>query len=156
MEHDRTQVRDAAERDRVRPPRAKPMARSKVSNGAKLLAGVDGRSAVARRLRDILYGLTVEFEINSESDHVLVKQAAVLTILSEELQAKVVRGELIDHKAILNLAGQLRRTLATLRARAGQRGPAPPSIHEHLSTFGHRTNDDYDEEFLADAEGDAD
>ena len=31
----------------------KPTARSRVSNGADLLAGIDGRSAMARRYRDI-------------------------------------------------------------------------------------------------------
>ncbi len=136
-------------------PRAKPSARSKITNGLKLLDNIDGRSAIARRLRDIVFGLEQEFEITTESDQLLLKQAAVLSVISEQLQSRVVRGELADHRQIINLAGQLRRTLATLRTRVGQNGPAPPSIHEYLASFGHRLNDDYDEGFLADAEGDA-
>lgn len=133
-------------------PRAKPQARSKITNGLRMLDGIDGRSAIARRFRDIWHGLEQEFEINSESDQVLVKQAAALAIVSEQLQAQVVRGELVDHRQIINLAGQLRRTLATLRARTALHGPAPASIHEHLASFGHRLNDDYEEDFLEDAE----
>jgi hypothetical protein len=37
------------------------MARSKVSNGTKMLAGVDGRSHIGRRIRDITEGLLIEF-----------------------------------------------------------------------------------------------
>jgi hypothetical protein len=67
-----------------------------------MLDGIDGRSAIARRFRDILKGLLTEFDVTTEADQALVKQAAFLSILSEQLQAKLVRGELADPKIITN------------------------------------------------------
>jgi hypothetical protein len=125
MQHDRTQI------DRIR-----PQARSKITNGSRMLDGIDGRSTIARRLRDIVRGLLIEFEVTTEADQALVRQAAVLSVLSEQLQAQLVRGELVDARTITNLSGQLRRILGDLRHRTGQRGPPPPSIHEHLAAFG--------------------
>jgi hypothetical protein len=40
----------------------KPEGRSRTTNGAQLLIGIDGRSAQARRFRDILRGYQREFE----------------------------------------------------------------------------------------------
>jgi hypothetical protein len=133
MEHSRKQI-----------PSAKPMGRSKITNGRQMLDNIDGRSTIARRLRDILRGLLIEFEITTEADDLLVRQAATLSVLSEQLQAQMVRGEPICHKTISNISGQLRRILGDLRQRTDQRGPAPPSLHEHLAAFG--TTLDVDDE----------
>src|SRR5438477_12987956 len=110
--------------------------RSRVTNGTRLLDGIDGRSPIARRFRDGLRGLLVEFDVTSEADQALVRQAAVLSILSEQLQAQMVRGEPVCAKTLTNLSGQLRRILADLRQRTDQRGPAPPSLHEHIAAYG--------------------
>jgi hypothetical protein len=134
MQHDREPI------DRI-----KAQARSKITNGGRMLDGIDGRSIVARRFRDILRGLLVEFDVTTEADQALVRQAAVLSVLSEQLQAQMVRGEPICAKTVTNLSGQLRRILGDLRQRTGQRGPAPPSLHEHLAAFG-TTLDAYDED----------
>lgn len=134
MQHDRPQI------DRI-----KPQARSKITNGRQMLDGIDGRSTIARRLRDIVRGLRVEFDVTSEADQALVKQAAVLSVVSEQLQAQMVRGEPICHKTLSNISGQLRRILADLRQRTDQRGPAPPSIHEYIAAYG-TTLDAHDEE----------
>jgi len=133
------------EQDRTRIAAIKPMARSKITNGRHMLDGIDGRSTIARRLRDIVRGLLIEFDVTTEADQALVRQAAVLSVLSEQLQAQLVRGELVDARTITNLSGQLRRILADLRQRTGQRGPPPPSLHEHLAAFG-TTLDADDEE----------
>lgn len=114
----------------------KPQARSKVTNGKRMLDGIDGRSIIARRFRDIMRGLQVEFEVTTEADQALVRQAAALSVMSEQLQAQLVRGEMISVQVITNLSGQLRRILSDLRQRTGARGPAPPSIHEHLAAYG--------------------
>jgi hypothetical protein len=110
-------------------PRTKPMGRSKITNGTKMLAGVDGRSHIARRLRDIVNGLLIEFPVTSEADLAVVKNTATLTVLNEQLQAKLALGENLDITTITNLAGQLRRNLTDLRSRTDQRGPPPSSIH---------------------------
>jgi hypothetical protein len=68
-----------------RPPldRIKPQARSR---GRQMPDGIDGRSVIARRFRDILKGLSIEFDVTSEPDQVLIKRAATLSVLSERLQ----------------------------------------------------------------------
>jgi hypothetical protein len=54
--------------DRTTIPRIKPMGRCKITNGTKMLAGVDGRSHIARRLRDIVNGLLIEFPVTGEAN----------------------------------------------------------------------------------------
>jgi hypothetical protein len=111
------------EQDRTHLRAVKPMARSRITNGRQLLDGIDGRSAIARRLRDILRSLLVEFEITTEADELLVRQAAMLSVISEQLQAQMVRSEPICHKTLSNISGQLRRILSDLRQRNDLRGP---------------------------------
>jgi hypothetical protein len=73
-----------------------------------MLDGIDGRRTIARRLRDLMRGLLVEFDVTTEADQALVRQAAGLSVLSEQLQAQMVRGELVDARTITNLSGQRR------------------------------------------------
>jgi hypothetical protein len=70
----------------------------------------------------------------------------VLSVLSEQLQAKMVLGELVDARTITNLAVQLRRIFADLRQRTGQRDPSPPSLHEQLAAYGTTLDADDEEE----------
>jgi len=107
--------------------------RSRVTNGTRLLMGVDGRSAEARRFRDLVRSYEAEFESTSESDRNLIRQAALLALKSEQLQAAVVRGEAVDADTLTKLAGQLRRVLGDLRRKAAASAPTPISLHEHLS-----------------------
>ena len=111
----------------------KPQGRSRTTNGAQLLRGIDGRSPIARRLRDILRGYHEEFHVTTEHERTLARQAATLAVVSEELQAQLVRGELVDADTITKLTGQLRRVLADLRQRTRADQPAPPSLHDHLA-----------------------
>lgn len=105
--------------------------RSRVSNGTKLLAGVDGRSPLARRFRDLIRGYTAEFEVVSDFDKDLIRQAAFLVIKSEDLQTKHLTGGNVDSDEIIRLSGQLRRVLSALRRRAHTTAPAAPSVTEH-------------------------
>jgi hypothetical protein len=122
------------------------MGRCKITNGTKMPAGVDGRSHIDRRLRDIVNGLLIEFPVTGEADLAQLKNTATLMIINEPVQAKVAHGEVADIPMITNLAGQLRRNLSDLRSRTWQRGPVPSSIHEHLSLYGTRLNDQEDDE----------
>jgi hypothetical protein len=118
--------------DRTTIPRIKPMGRCKITNGTKMLAGVDGRSHIARRLRDIVNGLLIEFPVTGEADLALLKNTATLTIINEQVQAKVALGEVADIPMITNLAGQLRRNLSDLRCRTFSRVGAsgnPGAVH---------------------------
>jgi hypothetical protein len=97
-----------------------------------LLRGIDGRSPIARRFRDILRGHEEEFHVTTEHERTLARQAATLAILSEELQAQLVRGELVDADTITMLTGQLRRVLADLRHRTAADQPTA-SLQDHLA-----------------------
>ena len=70
--------------------------RSRVTNGTRMLEGVDGCSPSARRFRDLVdsfaHGLGGMKQL-SEADRPLVKQAASLTVRAEQLQATIVRCE---------------------------------------------------------------
>jgi hypothetical protein len=77
-------------------PRTKPMARSEITNGTKMLACADGTSHITRRIRDIVNGLLIEFPVTGEADFALLKNTATLTLINEQVQAKVALGELAD------------------------------------------------------------
>jgi hypothetical protein len=110
--------------------------RSRVTNGSRLLAGVDGRSAPARRYRDLVRGFEQEFETPSTMDLDLIRLGAGLALKGEEMVAAIVRGEPVESEAIVTLAGQLRRVLADLKRRSQSTASAPLSIAEHLANYG--------------------
>lgn len=107
--------------------------RSRVTNGTRLLVGVDGRSTQARRFRDLMHAYEDQFDSATEADRNLVRQAALLALKREQLQAAVVRGEPVGTDTLTNLAG---RTLADLRRKtqaAAASAPAQPSVIEHIA-----------------------
>jgi hypothetical protein len=96
----------------------KSQARSRVTNGSKLLAGVDGRTRSARRYRDVLDALLAELDrAPTESDLILAHRASALTAWCEEREAAMSRGEPIDMPAFVTSANSLRRLLSDLRRR---------------------------------------
>ena len=65
-----------------------PTTRSRVSNRSRILPGVDGRSATARRFRDICRSYEIDFGGNvTEVERDLIRQAAALVVRSEQMQA---------------------------------------------------------------------
>jgi len=111
-------------------PAATPLtARSAVSNGTRLLNGVDAsRSKDARRYRDILDALLVQLPgAPSEDDLILARLAAELTLKCEERQAAMLRGEPTDETQANTTANTLRRLLADLRAGPRRRHPGKAS-----------------------------
>jgi hypothetical protein len=86
---------------RLRPPLAphKPTARSRVSNGSDLLPDVDGRSAIARRYRDIVSAILVDqggADQCSEARKQLIRRFAAASVLAEQMEAALARGEPIE------------------------------------------------------------
>jgi hypothetical protein len=76
-------------------------------------------------------GLLIEFPVTGEADLALVKNTATLTIINEQLQAKVALGELPDIPAMTNLAasfGATSRTCAVAPISAVCRRPASTNI----------------------------
>ena len=74
---------------------AKPSARSRVSNGKDLfVGGVDGRSAYARRYRDILAQLTSDIGGDpSEAQSLIIRRATQLAVWCEMAEADAAGGK---------------------------------------------------------------
>ena len=108
-------------------PRIKPTsatARSRVSNRSRILPGVDGRSATARRFRDICrsYELEAGGDV-SEVERDLIRQAAGLVVRGEQMQAALIRGEPVNNDELVRISSTAKRLLETIRAKADKRKP---------------------------------
>jgi hypothetical protein len=103
----------------------KSKGRSRVTNG-KLGDGVDGRGREARRFRDVLDALVVEFDAQAESELGLCRRAAGLAVWCESEEAKLARGESADVAGLVTAGNSIRRLRRDLSAskRARKRGAA--------------------------------
>lgn len=90
--------------------------RSRVSTGKILLHGIDGRTREARRYRDVLDGLVVQFDIIDEFDLALARRYASMSVLSEVQEAKQARGEFADTERMIRAANTQRRIRNALEA----------------------------------------
>lgn len=102
--------------------------RSKVTNGSAMLVGIDGRSATARRYRDIAMALADDLGgagSLSEPEQALVRQAAALSVKAEEQQASIVRGEDIDPEQLVRLTNSLTRIMGRLGIKRRQKTHIP-------------------------------
>ena len=96
----------------------KPTARSRLSNGADVLPGIDGRSAVARRYRDIAAALIADqggLSRMSEARMQLCRRFAAQSVQAEALEARLANGEpvRIEEHALIS------STLVRLASRLG-------------------------------------
>lgn len=80
--------------------------RSAISNGSWLLEGVDNRSALGRRFRDLCQSFADDLggaaSLN-EPQRALIRQVAAVTVESEKLQASIVKGESVDPENLVRL-----------------------------------------------------
>lgn len=94
-----------------------PTARSAKTNGSqRFLEKVDGRSASARRQRDLEHAYTADIggELTTWQ-RVKIGQAAALTVRAEQLQSAISRGDPdISDDALVRVANALRRELMDL------------------------------------------
>jgi hypothetical protein len=105
-----------------------PTVRSRITNGKDLLANVDGRSAAARRYRDLALSLADDLggaASLTEAQSALVRQAAAIIVQSERLQSGVLRGELVDSEQLVRLCNAATRILSRLGIK--KRAVQPPS-----------------------------
>ena len=102
--------------------------RSRITNGSKQLANVDGRTAAARRYRDLAQSLADDLggaASLTEAQRALVRQAAGMIVRSEQLQAAILRGEIVDNEQLTRLANAATRILTRLGLK--KRAVQPPS-----------------------------
>jgi hypothetical protein len=115
-----------------------PVARARVTNGSDLLPGVDQRSAIARRFRDIVSALVADqggADRLSEVRLQLVRRFAAAAVLAENLEGKLASGEQID----LQEHALLSSTLTRLAQRIGidrRARDITPSLRDYISRRG--------------------
>src|SRR5262249_27222253 len=91
--------------------------KTSIANGSQVLAGVDGRSHVARRYREVSSAIGSDLggvEHLTEAQLQLIRSAAGLVVLREALDVKAVNGEAISSNDYCKIANGLRRVLTTI------------------------------------------
>ena len=110
--------------------------RSGVSNGSRLfVAEVDGRSAAARRFRDVLAEIVSALGGSdglSEGQRQLARRAALLSVEAEAMEAKSVAGEKIDLDSFGALTDRLGRLFNRLGLKRVAKAIGNP-IADHFS-----------------------
>ena len=100
----------------------KPEGRSRISNGKDLLPGVDGRSLVARRYRDISSAILTDqggADACSESRVQLIRRFAAAAVLAEQLEARLANGEdisIAEHALLCSTLVRVARQIGINRA----------------------------------------
>lgn len=100
-----------------RPPVAKPKSpqRSRVGNGSIVLPDVDGRSPLARRVRELLGQFVTDMGGNpSEAQLAIAKRASVMVAWCESQEAGFVNGEEFDVATYGTTVNALRRLLVDI------------------------------------------
>jgi len=128
-----------APRKRSEPTQAK--LRSAISNGSRLLDDVDGRSAWARRLRDLVEDHTVQLGSDAnvtEAERRLIRRAAMLTLQSETMErrwATEADGEASTKQLEVyqRTSNSLRRLLESLGLRRRPRDVTPPTLERYAT-----------------------
>ena len=97
----------------------KPEARSRVTNGAVLLPGIDGRSTWVRRCRDLIELHTSDLggaDAVSVAESAIVRRAAVIVVELEQMELSFAKGQASANDLDLyqRTSNSLRRLLESL------------------------------------------
>jgi hypothetical protein len=115
-------------------PASKPTHRSRVSNGSALLEGVDGRSTIARRYRDVLNELISDLGGDpSGAQSAIARRAAALCVVCEQAEAEMVAGGVLDLAEFTTAANSLRRLLSDLGLERRAKD-ITPSLSQYLAS----------------------
>ncbi len=120
-----------------------PATRSRVTNNpAAFLQGVDGRSALARRFRDVLAELVSDMggvEVTSEGERQLARRAATLSVMAEQTEAAWAAGDEVDTDTYVVITNALGRALGRIGLRRRARN-VTPDLRSYLAAKA-QTND---------------
>ena len=110
-------------------------ARSKLTNGTRgaVLPGVDQRSAVARRFRDIIAAIVTDLggpNHTTETRLHLIRRFAMLVVQAEEMEARYSEGEQIEISKHVKISS----TLVRLAGRIGMKR-VPKNITPDLKQY---------------------
>lgn len=123
-----------AARKEISPGRSRAL--DKISNGTRMLAGTDMRTANGRRFRHLVDAYAAELGSDlSEAELSLIRQAVALQLEAERMQAAIVRGEAVDSDQLIRLSSTSKRLLGIIAGKTGKRPEAQgPTLQEYLAT----------------------
>lgn len=108
-------------------------ARSRVTNGREVLPGVNPRSQLARRYRDILSLIVADLggsERLSEAKRQLIRRFAATSVMAEQMEARMANGEDIDVDEHVSLSASLVRL--AVKIGLNRHTKALPNMEEYL------------------------
>jgi hypothetical protein len=111
--------------DRTEVAPSAPTLRSRITNHCDLLPGLDGRSASARRFRDLVSAFIADMggvDHCSDIKLGLLRRLAAVTVQSELIEARMINGEDVDIGTLCTLAS----TTVRLSQRLGLERVAKP------------------------------
>jgi hypothetical protein len=120
----------------IRTATVKPLSRtrSRVSNGSTaFLNDVDGRSALARRYRDILADLKTDLGGDPSTAKVMIcRRAATLAVWCEQAEAKMAEGQPVNIAEFTTASNALRRLLADIGLERKSRDVTPSTPRSRI------------------------
>jgi hypothetical protein len=124
----------SADRPDLDPPSSQDRrTKSRLTNHRSLLPDLDGRSAGARRFRDLVGQLVVDqggFEQMSESRIQLVKRFAACCVQAEQMESRLASGDEIDVAEHALLCSTLTRIVQRIGIDRTPRN-VTPTLEEH-------------------------
>lgn len=111
----------------------KPQGRSRIGNGKDLLPGVNARSTIMRRYREIYAQLVRDMgDDPSEAKSIIAKRSTTLAIWCEDAEAKMANGGNIDIGEFTTATNALRRLLADIGLERKARD-ITPTLSQYLA-----------------------
>ena len=129
-----------------------PQFRTRRGTGAVMLAGVDGRSMMARRFREIVTGIESDLggDLTEAQKH-LTARAATLACWCEDREGELANGQEFDASQYSAVTNTLRRLLSDLGLERRARD-VTPDLHQFLAS---RAGQERSVEPVAASEGEA-
>jgi hypothetical protein len=135
------QVKNAAPNSSTDPApveRRSSKQRSRMTNGTALLPNIDGRSAIARRFKDITNGILADqggADQCSESRLQLVRRFAAAAVLAEQMESRLANGEQIDIQEHALLCSTLTRLAQRIGIERRARDLTPPDPLQYAREY---------------------
>jgi hypothetical protein len=121
--------------DRAQLDRPKDRQRSAITNGSKLLAGVDGRGPWIRRCKDVIAAHLSDIQSPTAAERSIIRRASVLTVELERLEKQfALAGEADPETLDLygRTSGNLRRLLEAVGIQRRDARDITPSLADIL------------------------
>jgi hypothetical protein len=116
-------------------PRMNP-AHSKVTNGREILPGVDGRSGVARRYRDVMDAICQDQggkDRLAEARIQLIRRFSAAAVMAEEIEANLALGKPVNIAEHVQLTSAMVRVASRIGINRRAR-EIMPTLNEYLTT----------------------